>query len=53
MRDDYPKRDDEKYMQHSMAYLSGDPHSSHPDDHIRLGVKPVVVTRYQPMERKY
>ncbi len=53
MRDDYPKRDDENFMQHSMAYLSGDPHSSHPDDHIRLGVKPVVVTRYQPMERKY
>lgn len=53
MRDDYPKRDDENYMQHTMAYLSGDPHSSHPEDHIRLDWKPVVVTRYQPMERKY
>ncbi|MDP4333155.1 succinate dehydrogenase flavoprotein subunit [Curtobacterium sp. A7_M15] len=53
MRDDYPKRDDEHYMQHTMAYLTGDPHSSLADDHITLDWKPVVVTRYQPMERKY
>ena len=53
MRDDYPKRDDENYMQHTMTYLSGDPHSSQADDHIRLDWKPVVITRYQPMERKY
>jgi succinate dehydrogenase / fumarate reductase flavoprotein subunit len=53
MRDDFPKRDDENYMQHTMAYLSGDPHSSDAADHIRLDWKPVVITRYQPMERKY
>jgi len=53
MRDDFPKRDDEKFMQHTMAYLSGDAHSSDASDHIRLDWKPVVVTRYQPMERKY
>jgi succinate dehydrogenase / fumarate reductase flavoprotein subunit len=53
MRDDYPKRDDAEYMKHTMAYLTGDPHSSHADDHIRLGWKPVVITNYQPMERKY
>ncbi|MBN9187348.1 MAG: succinate dehydrogenase/fumarate reductase flavoprotein subunit, partial [Microbacterium sp.] len=53
MRDDYPKRDDENYMKHTMAYLTGDPHSSDADDHIRLDWKPVVITRYQPMERKY
>jgi len=53
MRDDYPKRDDENFMQHTMAYLSGDAHSSDASDHIRLDWKPVVVTRYQPMERKY
>ncbi|OIH93236.1 MULTISPECIES: succinate dehydrogenase flavoprotein subunit [unclassified Curtobacterium] len=53
MRDDYPKRDDENYMQHTMAYLTGDPHSSLADDHITLDWKPVVMTRYQPMERKY
>ncbi|MFK4729925.1 succinate dehydrogenase flavoprotein subunit [Agromyces mediolanus] len=53
MRDDYPKRDDENFMQHTMAYLSGDAHSSDASDHIRLDWKPVVITRYQPMERKY
>ena len=53
MRDDFPKRDDEVYMKHTMAYLTGDPHSSKADDHISLDWKPVVITRYQPMERKY
>ncbi|MGB3414458.1 MAG: succinate dehydrogenase flavoprotein subunit [Microbacteriaceae bacterium] len=53
MRDDYPNRDDENYLKHSMAYLVGDRHSSDPKDHIRLDWKPVVITRYQPMERKY
>ncbi|NYF11608.1 succinate dehydrogenase / fumarate reductase flavoprotein subunit [Leifsonia sp. AK011] len=53
MRDDYPKRDDENYMKHTMAYLTGDPHSADASDHIRLDWKPVTITRYQPMERKY
>jgi succinate dehydrogenase / fumarate reductase flavoprotein subunit len=53
MRDDYPDRDDENYMKHTMAYLSGDPLSADAADHIRLDWKPVVITNYQPMERKY
>ncbi|GAA3030374.1 succinate dehydrogenase flavoprotein subunit [Microbacterium dextranolyticum] len=60
MREDYEKRDDENYMQHTMAYLTGDPHSADPEDHIRLDWKPVVFTKndkgefnYPPMERKY
>jgi succinate dehydrogenase / fumarate reductase flavoprotein subunit len=53
MRDDFPKRNDADYMKHTMAYLTGDPHSSDAADHIKLDWKPVVVTRYQPMERKY
>ena len=60
MREDYEKRDDENYMQHTMAYLTGDPHSPDPEDHIRLDWKPVVFTKneqgefnYPPMERKY
>ncbi|RQP11051.1 MAG: succinate dehydrogenase flavoprotein subunit [Microbacteriaceae bacterium] len=53
MRDDYPKRDDENYMKHTMAYLTGDPHSANAEDHITLDWKPVVITNYQPMERKY
>jgi succinate dehydrogenase / fumarate reductase flavoprotein subunit len=53
MRDDYPTRDDAEYMKHTMAYLTGDPHSADAADHITLGWKPVVITNYQPMERKY
>ncbi|HWM34054.1 MAG TPA: succinate dehydrogenase flavoprotein subunit [Pseudolysinimonas sp.] len=53
MRDDYPDRDDATYMKHTMAYLTGDPHSADAADHITLDWKPVVITNYQPMERKY
>ncbi|WP_029149362.1 succinate dehydrogenase flavoprotein subunit [Microbacterium indicum] len=60
MREDYATRDDENYMKHTMAYLTGDPHSPNPEDHIDLEWKPVVFTkdengelRYAPMERKY
>ena len=53
MREDYPKRDDKNLMVHTMAYLTGDPESAEADDHIKLDWKPVVVTNYQPTERKY
>jgi succinate dehydrogenase / fumarate reductase flavoprotein subunit len=53
MRDDYPDRDDANYMVHTMAYLTGDATSDHAGDHIKLDWKPVVITNYQPMERKY
>ncbi len=53
MRDDYPKRDDAGYLKHTMAYLTGDPLSADAADHITLGWKPVVITNYPPMERKY
>lgn len=51
-REDFPKRDDEKFLLHSMAYF--DPVSkTDVTKGIRLEYKPVVITRYQPMERKY
>ncbi|MGH3416518.1 MAG: FAD-binding protein, partial [Actinocrinis sp.] len=49
-REDYQKRDDENFMKHTMAYREVRQDGSYD---IRLGSKPVVVTRYQPMERKY
>lgn len=45
-REDYPNRDDVNFMRHTMAYRAD-------DGEIRLDYKPVVVTRYQPMERRY
>ena len=53
MRDDFPERDDRNYMVHTMAYLTGDPTSPNVDDHISIDWKPVVITNYPPMERKY
>jgi succinate dehydrogenase / fumarate reductase flavoprotein subunit len=53
MREDYPKRDDEKFLVHTMAYRTGDPESAEAGDHITLDWKPVVITNYPPMERKY
>jgi len=53
MRDDYPDRNDDKYLVHTMAYLTGDPTSPNVEDHIAIDWKPVVITNYPPMERKY
>ena len=44
-REDFPTRDDDKFMRHTMAYQAG--------AKVSLDYKPVVVTKYQPMERKY
>ena len=48
-REDYPNRDDVNYMRHTMAYKKGTDLISD----IELDYKPVVQTRYEPMERKY
>jgi len=45
-REDYPQRDDNKFLQHSLASYS-------PDDGIKLEYKPVAVTMFEPLERKY
>jgi succinate dehydrogenase / fumarate reductase flavoprotein subunit len=51
-REDYETRDDKKFMVHSMAYLT-DKKAKKPGDNIKLDWKPVTITNYQPMERKY
>ena len=49
-REDYPNRDDVNFMRHTMAYRVVEP-TGNPS--VRLDYKPVTITRYQPMERKY
>jgi len=44
-REDFETRNDEKFMVHSMAYKDG--------EEIKIGWKPVTITNYPPMERKY
>jgi succinate dehydrogenase / fumarate reductase, flavoprotein subunit len=44
-REDFPVRDDENWLRHTLALKAG--------DGVKLDYKPVTITRYQPMERKY
>jgi succinate dehydrogenase / fumarate reductase flavoprotein subunit len=44
-REDYPSRDDQNWLKHTLAYGTS--------SGVRLGYKPVVITKFQPMERKY
>ena len=52
LREDYPDRDDKKFMVHSMVYQQ-DKVTKKTGTNMTIGWKPVVVTNYQPMERKY
>ncbi len=44
-RDDYPERDDENWMKHTLAWLK--------DDETTLDYKPVVLTKFEPKKRVY
>lgn len=44
-RTDYPKRDDEHFLKHSLVYKNG--------DDLEIKYKPVVITRYKPTDRTY
>jgi succinate dehydrogenase / fumarate reductase flavoprotein subunit len=49
-REDYPARDDVNFMRHTMASRKIDAQGM---EYVHLEYKPVSVTNYQPMERKY
>ena len=44
-REDYPQRDDENWLKHTLAYKK--------DGEIEIKYKPVVITKYEPKERVY
>ena len=44
-RTDYPERDDEHWMRHTLAYME--------DDEVRLDYSEVTVTQYEPEVRSY
>ena len=44
-REDFPKRDDLQWMKHSLASMA--------NGKVSLKYKPVVITKFQPQERKY
>ncbi len=45
-REDFPNRDDKNWLKHTLAWKT-------PGGGVKLDYKPVVITRYQPMERRY
>jgi len=45
-REDFPKRDDQEWLKHTLAWVR-------PDGTIDLKYKPVVITKYPPKERTY
>ena len=44
-REDFPKRNDAAWLKHTLAHKT--------DGVPSLSFKPVVITKYQPQERKY
>ena len=44
-REDYPKRDDQNWLKHTLTWRE--------PSGIRIGYKPVKITRFQPRERIY
>jgi succinate dehydrogenase flavoprotein subunit len=44
-REDHPTRDDVNWLKHSLAWKT--------NGTVKLSTKPVVITKYQPQERKY
>lgn len=51
-REDFPDRDDENFMKHSMVYMDEEAEMEGIAG-LRFDTKPVIFTRYEPMERKY
>ena len=44
-RTDFPKRDDEKWLRHTLCFREG--------EGVRLDYKPVTIDTWKPVERKY
>jgi succinate dehydrogenase / fumarate reductase flavoprotein subunit len=44
-REDYPERDDEHWLKHTLAWLDG--------DRIRIDYRPVNISRWEPKPRAY
>ncbi len=52
-REDYPNRDDASWLKHTLAYHRGPSGASLTSSAVEFKYKPVVITKFQPKERKY
>jgi succinate dehydrogenase / fumarate reductase flavoprotein subunit len=44
-REDFPTRDDERWLRHSLAWKT--------EGAVKLSTRPVAITQYEPVERRY
>jgi succinate dehydrogenase / fumarate reductase flavoprotein subunit len=44
-REDFPERDDENWLKHTLAWMR--------NGKVELDYKPVTITKYQPQKRVY
>ncbi|MFC7456555.1 succinate dehydrogenase flavoprotein subunit [Brachybacterium sp. GCM10030267] len=52
-REDHDTRDDVNFLEHTMAYRTLPGEEGSEGSTVRLGTKPVVITRYEPKERTF
>jgi len=52
-RDDYPNRDDPNWLNHTFAFRAGAPGATVTTGDLRFAQRPVVITKFEPKERKY
>ena len=52
-REDFPDRDDSRWLNHTLAYREGGKSKDPSAEGIRFEKKPVSITRFEPTERKY
>jgi succinate dehydrogenase / fumarate reductase flavoprotein subunit len=51
-REDFPKRDDDRWLRHTL-YFSGTPEMRDQLDYKPVRLKPLTVDTFQPKERTY
>jgi succinate dehydrogenase / fumarate reductase flavoprotein subunit len=52
-RDDYAQRDDAHWLKHTLVVQQGAPGAAVTAGPLAMSYKPVVITKFEPKERKY
>jgi succinate dehydrogenase / fumarate reductase, flavoprotein subunit len=52
-RRDFAVRDDERWMRHTLAWMTGGTGTDRADTSVKLDYKPVTADTWKPVERKY
>ena len=52
-REDFPRRDDKSWLQHTLAFRAGGSGAAPVVEQVRFDIRPVVITRFAPEAREY